>query len=47
VGGQKKEEVKPVEVEGVKEWEVKRILNKQKVKGVIKYLHRKTKKVLK
>jgi len=40
-------EVKPVEVEEVKEWKVKRILNKQKVRGVIKYLHRKTKKVLK
>jgi len=38
VGGQKKEEVKPVEVEGVKEWEVKKILNKRKVKGVVKYL---------
>ena len=47
MGGQKKEEVKPVEVEEVKEWKVKRILNKQKVRGVIKYLHRKTKKVLK
>ena len=38
VGGQKKEEVKPVEVEEVKEWEVERILNKQKVGEVIKYL---------
>jgi len=38
VGGQKKEEVKPVEVKGVEEWEVERILNKQKVKGVVKYL---------
>ena len=47
MGGQKKEEVKPVEVEEVKEWKVKIILNKQKVRGVIKYLHRKTKKVLK
>jgi len=37
-GGQKKEEVKPVEVEGVEEWEVERILNKQKVKEVVKYL---------
>ena len=45
--GQKKEEVKPVEVEEVKEWKVKRILNKQKVRGVIKYLRRKIKKVLK
>ena len=38
MGGQKKEEVKPVEVKGVEEWEVERILNKQKVKGVVKYL---------
>ena len=28
--GQKKEEPKPVEVEGVKEWEVEKILNKKK-----------------
>jgi len=38
VGGQKKEEEKPVEVEGVKEWEVERILNKRKIRGVEKYL---------
>jgi len=38
VGEQKKEEVKPVEVEGVEEWEVKKILNKKKVRGVVKYL---------
>jgi len=38
VGGQKKEEVKPVEVERVKEWEVEKILNKRKVRGVVKYL---------
>jgi len=38
VGGQKKIEVKPVEVEGVKEWEVEKILNKKKAKGVVKYL---------
>ena len=37
---QKKEEGKPVEVEGVKEWEVERILNKKKMKGVEKYLIR-------
>ena len=30
--GQKKEEGKPVEVEGVKEWEVEKILNKKKNK---------------
>ena len=38
VEGQKKEEGKPVEVEGVKEWEVEKILNKRKIKGVEKYL---------
>ena len=38
VGGQKKEEVKLVDVKGVKEWEVERILNKRKVRGVVKYL---------
>ena len=36
--GQKKEEVKPVEINGVKKWEVERILNKRKVRGVVKYL---------
>jgi len=35
---QKKEEEKPVEVEGVEEWEVEKILNKRKVRGVTKYL---------
>ena len=34
---QKKEEEKPVEVEGVKEWEVEKILNKKKIRGVEKY----------
>ena len=38
VGEQKVEEVKPVEIEGVEEWEVKKILNKRKIKGVVKYL---------
>ena len=38
VKGQKKEEGKPVEVEGVKEWEVEKILNKKKIRGVVKYL---------
>jgi len=38
VGGQRKEEVKPVEVEEVKEWEVEKILNKRKIREVIKYL---------
>ena len=35
---QKKEEEKPVEVEGVEEWEVEKILNKKKIRGVEKYL---------
>ena len=38
--GQKKEEGKPVEVEGVEEWEVKKILNKKKMRGLEKYLVR-------
>jgi len=38
--GQKKEEGKPVEVKGVKEWEVKKILNEKKMRGVEKYLIR-------
>jgi len=38
VKGQKKEEGKSVEVEGVKEWEVEKILNKKKMRGVEKYL---------
>jgi len=40
VKGQKREEGKPVEVEGVEEWEVKKILNKKKIRGVEKYLIR-------
>ena len=35
---QKKEEGKPIEVEEVKEWEVEKILNKRKIRGVNKYL---------
>jgi len=38
VKGQKKEEGKPVEVEGVEEWEVEKILNKKKISRVEKYL---------
>jgi len=38
VKGQKKEEGEPVEVKGVEEWEVEKILNKKKIKGVEKYL---------
>ena len=40
IKGQKKEEGKPVEVEGVEEWEVEKILNKKKMRGVEKYLVR-------
>ena len=32
VGGQKMKEGKPIEIEGVEEWEVERILNKRKVR---------------
>ena len=35
---QKKEEGKLVEVEGVEEWEVEKVLNKKKIRGVEKYL---------
>jgi len=38
--GQKKEEGKPIEVERVEEWEVEKILNKKKIRGVEKYLIR-------
>ena len=38
VEGQKKEKGKPVEVEGVEEWEVEKILNKKTIRGVEKYL---------
>jgi len=38
--GQKKEEGKLVEIEGVEEWEVEKILNKKKMRGVEKYLIR-------
>jgi len=37
VKGQKKEEGKLVKVEGVKEWEVEKILNKKKIREVEKY----------
>ena len=36
--GQKKEEGKPIEVEGVEEWKVEKILNKKMMRGVVKYL---------
>ena len=38
--GQKKEEGKLIEVEGVKEWKVEKILNKRKIRGGDKYLVR-------
>ena len=38
VKGQKKEKGKLVEVEGVEEWKIKKILNKNKIRGVEKYL---------
>ena len=38
--GQKREEGKPIEIEGVKEWEIEKILNKRKIRGVDKYLVR-------
>ena len=37
---QKKEEGKPVEVERVEEWEVEKVLNKKRIRGVEKYLIR-------
>jgi len=35
---QKAEEVKPVKVDRVEEWKIEKILNKRKIKGVVKYL---------
>jgi len=35
---QKKEEEKPIEIEGVEEWKIEKILNKRKIRGVNKYL---------
>ena len=37
---QKVEKKEPVNVEGVKEWEVEKIFNKRKMRGVTKYLVR-------
>jgi len=37
---QKKEKIKPTEVEGVEEWEVEKILNKRKIREVEKYIVR-------
>jgi len=38
VRGKKKKEGKPIEIKGVEEWEVERILNKRQVREVEKYL---------
>ena len=38
--GQRKEKEKPIEIEEVEEWEVEKILNKRKIRGVDKYLVR-------
>jgi len=38
VEGQKKEEGKPIKVEGVEEWKVEKILNKRKIREIEKYL---------
>ena len=38
VKGQRKEKEKPVEIEGIEEWEVEKILNKMKIRGVEKNL---------
>ena len=38
VEGQKKEEGKPIEIEEFEEWEIEKILNKRKIRGVDKYL---------
>ena len=40
VKGQKKEEEKPVEVDRVEEWEIEKILNRRKIRGIEKYLVR-------
>jgi len=40
VKGQRKEKGKPVEIEGIEELEVEKILNKKKIRGVEKYLVR-------
>jgi len=39
VGGQRVEEVKPVEVDRVEEWEIEKILNKIKIRGVVSILY--------
>ena len=39
-GETEKKEGKPIEIEEVKEWKIKKILNKRKIRGVNKYLVR-------
>ena len=36
--GQRNKNRKPIEIEGVEEWKVEKILNKRKIRGVDKYL---------
>jgi len=36
--GIKVEKAKPVEIEEVKKWKVEKILNKRKIKRIVKYL---------
>jgi len=35
---QKAEEIKLVEINRIEEWKVEKILNKRKIRGVVKYL---------
>ena len=37
---QKAEEIKLVEINRIEEWKVEKILNKRKIRGVVKYLVR-------
>ena len=38
IKGQRKKGGKPIEVEGIEKWEVEKILNKRKIRGVDQYL---------
>jgi len=40
VEGQKQKKAKLVEIDGIEEWEVEEILNKRKIREVVKYLVR-------
>jgi len=35
---QKIKEVKPVKMDGIKKWQIEKILNKRKIREVVKYL---------